>query len=281
MAPNGGDQGEGIIRNQAATRAGARTGPRSQPGEPPSFNADQVAVDLWPFSIDPESVAVNPGYWELLSPDERMRAKRFRFRRDENRYVVGRAKLRLILAVYTGSAPAEIRFAYGEQGKPELMDHPGVRFNLANSEGNALLAISVGHELGVDLERLRPQFADEHIAEHFFSETEVKVLRTLPDSQQEQAFFECWTRKEAFLKAKGGGLSVPLHMFVVAFGPGQGAELLRSDLDPTDTDRWEMMDVSGLLPGHVAAIVVDAGNLPVLLTTYPEKVESFERGSEQ
>ena len=224
---------------------------------------------------------MNPGYGELLSPDERTRAQRFRFRRDENRYVIGRAKLRRILAVYTGSAPGDIRFAYGEQGKPELVDHPRVRFNLAHSEGNALLAISEDHELGVDLERIRPQFADEHIAEHFFSETEVKVLRMMPDSQQEQAFFECWTRKEAFLKAKGGGLSVPLDRFVVAFGPGHAAALLRSDLDPTDTERWRVVDVSDLLPGHVAAIVVDAGKLPVLLKTYPETVESFEWGREQ
>jgi len=156
-----------------------------------------------------------------------------------------------------------------------------VRFNLAHSEGNALLAISEDHELGVDLERIRPQFADEHIAEHFFSETEVKALRMMPVSEQEQAFFECWTRKEAFLKAKGGGLSVPLDTFVVAFGPGRAAALLRSDLDPTDTERWKVIDVSDPLPGHVAAIVVDAGNLPVSLKTYPEAVESFEWGSEQ
>jgi len=281
MAPSGGDEGEGIIRKQAATRAGAHNGTSLQAATQAALHAEQVAVDLWPFSIDPRSVSVNPAYGELLSPDERTRAQRFRFRRDENRYVIGRAKLRLILAVYTGSAPGDIRFAYGEQGKPELVDHPRVRFNLANSEGNALVAISVDHELGVDLERIRPQFADEHIAEHFFSETEVKVLRMLPNSQQEQAFFECWTRKEAFLKAKGGGLSVPLDMFVVAFGPGQAAALLRSDLDPTDTDRWKVMDVSGLLPGHVAAIVVNAGKLPVFLKTYPERVEFFEWGREQ
>jgi 4'-phosphopantetheinyl transferase len=154
------------------------------------------------------------------------------------------------------------------------MDDASIRFNLAHSEGNALLAVSMGHELGVDLERVRPEFADDHIAEHFFSRSEVEVLRRLPVSQQEQAFFECWTRKEAFLKAKGGGLSVPLDKFVVSFGPGQTAELLHSQLDPTDTTRWKMQDVSGLLPGHVAAIVVDAGNLPVLLEAYPEDLES-------
>jgi 4'-phosphopantetheinyl transferase len=273
-------RGEGTIRNQAATRDGAHDGPSSQPWRRAAPNGERVAVDLWPFGIDPETVSVNPEYRVLLSADEQTRAQRFRFRRDENRYVIGRAKLRLILAGYTGSAPGDIRFAYGEQGKPELMDHPRVRFNLANSEGNALLAISEDHELGVDLERIRPQFADEHIAEHFFSETEVKALRMLPDSQQERAFFECWTRKEALLKAKGGGLSVSLERFVVAFGPGQAAALLRSDLDPTDTDRWKMVDVSRLLPGHVAAVAVDARNLPVQLMTYPEKVESFERGRE-
>jgi 4'-phosphopantetheinyl transferase len=240
-----------------------------------------VAVDLWSFGIDSRSVPVTREYGELLSPDEWTRAQRFRFRRDENRYVTGRAKLRLILAGYTGSAPGDIRLAYGEQGKPRLVDHPHVRFNLAHSEGNALLAVTEDHELGVDLERIRPQFADEHIAEQFFSESEVSVLRMMPASEQEQAFFECWTRKEAFLKAKGGGLSVPLDTFVVAFGPGQAAALLRSDLDPTDRDRWKMVDISGLLPGHAAAIVVDAGKLPVLLKTYPETVESFEWGREQ
>lgn len=242
------------------------TGPSAASGRRRPAGPDPVTVGLWAFSLTEGAIPLGASE-EVLAPDEIARADRFRFRRDRTRYVVGRARLRMILAEHVGAAPAAVRFRYGPQGKPELVGDHLLQFNLAHSADSALLAVARGHVVGVDIEQLRSGFADEQIAEQFFSPAETSALRSLPASEQEVAFFECWTRKEAFLKGKGGGLSVPLHAFAVAFGPGRPARLLRSGLHPGDTERWKMEDVSHVCAGHVAALAVETGGRPLELAT--------------
>jgi 4'-phosphopantetheinyl transferase len=240
------------------------------PGSNPFPNPipGSVGVQLWSFDLDADLIGAPSG--EAFARDELERAGRFRFGRDRRRYLAGRARLRALLGSYVGEEPGRLHFSYGRHGKPALDNDRSVRFNLTHCGSRAVLALARGCEIGVDIELVRPDFAEENIAEHFFSMTEVSWLRHLPPDQQRQAFFECWTRKESFLKAKGGGLSIPLHAFDVAFGPGRTAELLRSDLDPTDTERWRIIDISDDVPGYVAAVAVDSGGRPVTIQIYGE-----------
>jgi 4'-phosphopantetheinyl transferase len=134
-----------------------------------------------------------------------------------------------------------------------------VDFNLSHSAGVALLAMSSGVAVGVDVEEVEPGIADSGVAEHFFAPAEVQHLLSLPDQARDRAFVECWTRKEAFIKGKGGGLSLPLDGFEVLFGPRRPARLVRSDTDPSDCTNWTLVDLTEHVPRRfVAAVAVHA-----------------------
>ena len=199
----------------------------------------------------------------MLSQDELDRAARFRFRLDRDRFVNGRVSLRILLAREVGGTPSELSFSYNPEGKPYLDGGRGPCFNLSNSGGLAVVALA-RRSVGIDIEEVRPGFADDQIAERFFSVAEVAQLRALPDESQERAFFECWTRKEALLKAKGGGLSLPLDSFDVAFGPDRTPAVLRSDLDPDDPEEWNLSELSHLFPGYVGAVAYRVDDDPVV-----------------
>jgi 4'-phosphopantetheinyl transferase len=192
----------------------------------------------------------------LLAEDELTRAARFHFETDRNHYVVARAWLRKLLAAYLGVSSRELRFSYAEKGKPALEEsqRSSLRFNLAHSGGMAIYAFSRDREIGVDLEFIREDLADEKIAERFFSEREINDLKSLPAELRKRAFFDCWTRKEAYINARGEGLSMPLDEFDVAFVPGTTAALLRNHKDPEEVSRW-MMQVVEVPEGYVAALV--------------------------
>ncbi len=163
-----------------------------------------------------------------LSDDEVARAARFHFDEHRDRYIAARGILRDILSRYRSEQPRAIEFSYGAFGKPAFKDQASnerIQFNLSHSGGLALFAVAAGIELGVDVEEIRPGPADMEIAEHFFSGTEVAALRALPASVQREAFFNCWTRKEAYVKALGGGLQVPLDSFDVSIAPGEPTAL--------------------------------------------------------
>src|SRR5262249_23128168 len=148
----------------------------------------------------------------LLSPEERERADRFHFARDRDRFVIAHAVLRQILALYLQSQPELIQFVQQKHGKPELAPESnplGLTFNLSHSGEVALVAVAAHMQLGVDVELMRSDFGGEEIAERFFSRPEVEKLRLLAAHQRTRAFFQCWTRKEAYLKARGEGLSIP------------------------------------------------------------------------
>ena len=198
----------------------------------------------------------------LLTEDEISRADRFHFAKDRNHFVVARGLLRKLLGGYAGVNAGELRFTYSEKGKPALAETQGgsLHFNLAHSHGRAIYAFSMGREVGVDLEFRREDFAGDKIAERFFSPTEIAVLATVPLELKQQAFFDCWTRKEAYIKARGDGLSLPLDEFDVSFAPGAEAALLRNHKEPAEVTRWSMQSIPAPA-GYVAAIVVEGQDL--------------------
>lgn len=185
-----------------------------------------------------------------LSRDEQERAARFRHQRDREYFVASRGALRNILSRYAGVAPHLLHFSYNEHGKPFLSDEAGwgtLRFNLSHSNGLALCAVTRGLEVGIDLEFVREDFDCIELAEKLFSSQEAKVLRRIPPHAQPDSFFDCWTRKEAYVKARGEGLSYSLRQFTVSLAPGEPATLLQTYDDPQESTRWFL---ANLFPGE-------------------------------
>ncbi len=221
-----------------------------------TLSADEV--HLWHAALDAHSVA---GLQHLLSEDELLRANRFHFTKDRNHYTVARGLLRKLLSTYLGIDPNQLQLSYKEMGKPFLSESHARRisFNLAHSGGLVIYALSQSRELGVDLEFIRANLAGEGIAERFFSRREIAALQAVPLALRKEAFFNCWTRKEAYIKARGEGLSMPLDAFDVSLAPGEPAALLKNYADETDVGRWEMRSIP-VAAGYVAALVVEGHN---------------------
>ena len=192
-----------------------------------------------------------------LSPDELDRAARFHFLRDRQHFIAARGILRDILSRYLKRSPAELAFSYSSFGKPKLAiecSAGDLQFNLSHSGGIALYAVARGREVGIDLERIEPKFADDGIAEKFFSRNEVAVLRSLPASARLHAFFNCWTRKEAYVKARGAGLYIPLDSFEVSLTPGEPAVFLSKG-----ESGWSLRALT-LDPDCMAAVAVEGND---------------------
>jgi 4'-phosphopantetheinyl transferase len=227
-------------------------------------------LHVWRVSLDQREAALQR-FSESLSADERLRAERFHFPRGRDHFVAARGALRDILSRYVGLAPGLLRFSYERYGKPVLSRETGgelLRFNLSHSHGLALCAVTRGREVGVDLEHVREDFAGPEIAERFFSPREVSALRALPPGARTSAFFDCWTRKEAYIKARGEGLSHPLRGFTVSLTPGEPAALLCAD-DPLEAARWSLLELT--LGADYRAAVAVTGERPTLRCwRYPE-----------
>ena len=170
------------------------------------------AVHVWRACLDQSPLQVD-NFQMTLDDDERSKARRFYFSRDRERFIVARGILRSLLAGYLGRVPNSISFTYGSHGKPALASESGadaIRFNLSHSHGTALYALTRSREIGVDLEFIRCDLKAEQIAGQFFSHSEIVALRALPPSVRDYGFFLCWTRKEAYIKARGEGLSMQI-----------------------------------------------------------------------
>jgi 4'-phosphopantetheinyl transferase len=196
-----------------------------------------------------------PADGSALSDDQCERAARFRFDRDRRRFVAGRSALRSLIASYLDVLPAEVMFDYGPQGKP-FLSGATLSFNVSHSGGCAVYAFSSGVEIGVDVEILDHARYDDGVAERFFSPSEVATLQALSQAVRADAFLRCWTRKEAFIKARGEGLSLPLHEFDVAFAPGARPQILRTAWSAHEPAEWTLCDISGFCPGAIAALAI-------------------------
>lgn len=196
---------------------------------------------VWSFEL------AEPADESVLAPDELARAARFRFDRDRERFVRRRVLLRRVLALHTGAAPAELAYATNAYGKPTLVGHPDLHFSASASGGRAVIAVGPV-ELGVDVEQVVPSDDLDGVAVRFFAAEELAQLASVDD------FFRCWSRKEAYVKAVGQGLSFPLASFAVEVAEAPHPRLLRSDRLPDDLATATIVDLSS--PGFMAALVV-------------------------
>jgi 4'-phosphopantetheinyl transferase len=209
------------------------------PPEKPELNPGEIHI--WRINLNEmlPQLKLLSGFLDLT---EKRRAARFHFQHDQEHFAVGRGMLRLLLSFYLPFVPREIDFEYNQYGKPALKKifHSEIQFNVSHSHGLALVAVSAKDPLGIDLEWMRPELAGLKIARRFFAPAEVAALEQLPEAHQKEGFFNCWTRKEAFIKAKGKGLSIPLNQFAVALEPNQPAALLSTGWDASEAGRWSL-----------------------------------------
>jgi 4'-phosphopantetheinyl transferase len=195
-------------------------------------------VHVWRSVLDVDA-SEQTGLRALLSDDERTRADRFHFDVDRQRFVVGRARLRLLLARYLEVPPARIAFDYGAQGKP-FVDGAEIHFNVSHSRGIALYALARRRRLGVDVEWLRPDIDCATLATRFFAPAEAARLAALGPAERLAGFFAYWTCKEAFVKALGGGLSIPLDEFEVIPALTSTHVELRVPINPAAATEWHL-----------------------------------------
>ncbi|MFZ0964217.1 MAG: 4'-phosphopantetheinyl transferase superfamily protein [Terriglobia bacterium] len=208
-----------------------------------TFPSDRI--DIWRVRLDPYE-PLGQDIRDILTVDEVARASRFHFEMDRGRYIRGRATLRILLGRYLKTPPAEIRFQYGNHGKPEIALPHGacsLRFNFSDSGGLALIAVGSGRAIGVDIEKVHPLPDFLNIARQFFSALEVQAILAVSENKRQEAFFACWTRKEAFLKATGMGLLYPLSDFSVSVHPDEQAELCEVKGNKDIASYWFLTDV--------------------------------------
>ena len=202
-------------------------------------------VHIWLVPLDTRATCLQ-FLMASLSSGEVTRADRFRFAADRDRFVARRGMLRRILCQYIDTKPERFDYVLGPQGKPALAepfaDHP-LRFNISHSGGQAVYAVTSHADVGVDVEQIDPARADAQVANQFFAPEEVASLQTLDAERWVEGFFNCWTRKEAYIKAVGGGLSIPLDAFVVSLLPSEPTELKRIDAEARPYARWTLQSL--------------------------------------
>ncbi len=221
-----------------------------------SFTDDEVEVIVARPDVGSEAVSASA---QLLTDQERQRAARFAFEPDRRRFIVARALLRQLLAARLGVRPEAIELAAAARGKPALagcLAASDLRFNVSHCQDVAVYAFSSGREVGIDVEAVRELPDADDVAARWFSRQEYATYRTLEPGDRALGFFQCWTRKEAFIKALGDGLFHPLDRFDVSLAPGEPARILRVEDVPGDRCRWRLEGFSPV-PGFVAAVVAE------------------------
>lgn len=214
-------------------------------------------VHVWRASLE-QPEALTQQLAQTLSEDERTRASRFYFERDRKHFIVGRGLLRTLLGRYLSLEPTQLQFRYSSRGKPALADvgeRGTLQFNVSHSHGLVLYAVTRDRKIGIDIEQLRPTSDVEKLAERFFSPRESAIIRSLPPSQKQEAFFHAWTCKEAYLKAIGEGLA-GLEQVEVSLVPGEPVRLLSTGEDSPASSYWSVQ-VLKPAPGYIAALAVE------------------------
>lgn len=238
---------------------------------PETLVLDRDEVHVWRAALDQTPSQVQR-FLQSLAADEQARAERFCLARDREHFIVARGVLRAILGGYSNQVPESLSFCYGSHGKPALAGEPdgdAIRFNVAHSHGVALYAVTRGRQVGIDLEHIRFDLAVAEIAERFFSRREAATLRTLPIEVRREAFFRCWTRKEAYIKARGEGLSLPLDHFDVSLAPGEPAAVVATRQDPSEASGWSLQELTPA-PGYLATLAVEGHGWRLTCWQWPD-----------
>ena len=238
---------------------------------PASLTLSSDEVHIWRASLGLTSSQVQK-LEQTLTIDEIGRAARYYFPNDRRRFIISRGLLRSILSFYLNTEPDQLRFRYGTNGKPLLAAATGrdiLSFNLSHSGELVLYAVTRSRRVGIDLERVRPDIEYEQIAVRFFSPHEIAVLQGLPTHVRPEAFFTCWTCKEAYIKAKGEGLSLPLNWFEVSVAPDEPVMIFHIRGDPQEASQWSLQQLNPG-PGYVACLVVEGHNYRLKCWQYPE-----------
>ena len=236
---------------------------------PPRIVLASEDVHVWRAAVDwidgLEDATPAEASLALLSADERERAQRFHFSRDRLRFIAVRGLLRRLIGTYLNVPAPSVTFSYGERGKPVLgpeAGYGGLRFNVSHSGRLALLAFARGRDVGIDVEQERPFPGMLEIAARYFSAGENAALRRLPPEDRARAFFRCWVRKEAFVKAAGHGLTLPLGAFEVSIDPERPAMLLGVEGDADAPNRWLLEDLDAA-PGYASALVAEGRHVRI------------------
>ena len=216
---------------------------------------DRGEIHVWRISVQECSDHLAK-LWQTLAEDEKQRANRFRFAKDREAYIAARGKLRSILSSYLEQEPEQIQLKYSSYGRPSFVAPADFDFNLSHSKDVIYYSISSSGRVGIDVEWRREDVDYERIGRRFFSAPEAESLLSLPSSERMEAFFRCWTRKEAFIKAIGEGLSFPLKDFDVSLLPGDAPMIVRIHGDASAAARWSLFDLDAP-PGYAAALAVE------------------------
>ncbi len=241
------------------------------PLPPPDVVLRPQDLHIWLAALD-GAANLWPPFWPLLAPDEQERANRFHRAKDKNTFVTTRGILRVLISRYLAVLPDQIQFTYSKHGKPSLMSAPETRalqFNVAHSHNLALFAFCYDSVIGVDVEKIRPFPDAEQIAARFFSDHENKTFQTIPAAQRYAVFFHGWTRKEAFIKALGEGLSYPLDQFDVTLLPGESARLIQIKESKLEAARWSLYTLAPM-PGYIGAVAAAGQDWALSCWRWPE-----------
>ena len=227
-------------------------------GPPPSdLKLTLNEIHIWSTCVDQPQPEVH-GLEKLLSREEKIRAEKFHFERHRMRFIVGRGFLRTILGRYLCVKPGRLQLIHGKNGKPTLAGayaDTGVSFNLSHSKGQALYAITLGREIVVDIEYIH-DFSDmEQIADNILSASEKIAFRKLQKQKKLKVFFKCWTRKKAFLKALGTGLSQSMDMIDITTFYGEETAGEKIEVSSDEISKWSIHDIAPI-PGFAAAFAV-------------------------
>lgn len=249
---------------------------------PVALNLPRDEVHVWRASLDLAADRI-ASLSQYLNSDELSRAARYRFQKDRDRFVVARGVLRSLLGLYLRLEPSLLRFQYGPYGKPAVFTVAGqtsINFNVSHAGGLALYAFAWDREVGIDIERVQPIVGIMELAQPVFSPGEIATLGSLPTDLQGRAFYTCWTRKEAYIKARGEGLFLPLDQFDVSLLPGTSVRLLKNQALPDDVYRWSLCALE-LEDDHAATLAVEGHGWCLRCWQWPDEVYQKGNGGDE